>query len=217
MELWKRLKATNKPIVLYGMGNGADRILNVMEQRGIKASGVFASDDFVRHQTFRGFTVERYDELKDRFGDMVILLAFGTHRSEVLDCVRTLMAEQEVYAPDVPVAGDTLFDEAFLQLHRAEFETVYHMLADEQSKRVYENVIRSKLTGEIEPLFACESSVEEAWGLFGLGNQESYLDLGAYTGDTVERFLYFTGGKYRQIWAVEPDIKNYKKLVKNMM
>ena len=27
MELWERLKDAKKPIVLYGMGNGADRIL----------------------------------------------------------------------------------------------------------------------------------------------------------------------------------------------
>ena len=31
MELWKRLKTAKKPIVLYGMGNGADRILDAME------------------------------------------------------------------------------------------------------------------------------------------------------------------------------------------
>ncbi len=215
MELWKRLKETDKPIVLYGMGNGADRILDVMEERGIRASGVFASDDFVRYQSFRGFTVERYDELKERFGDMIILLSFGTHRPEVMARIRSLMKEQEVYAPDVPVAGDTLFDESFLNLHRSEFEKVYQSLADQQSKAVFENVIRSKLTGEIEPLFACETAPEEAWSLLELGEQESYLDLGAYTGDTVERFLHYTGGKYHHIWAVEPDVKNYKKLLKN--
>ena len=81
--------------------------------------------------------------------------------------------------------------------------------------KVFENVIRSKLTGEIEPLFNCESSVEEAWGLFNLGMDESFLDLGAYTGDTVERFLHFTNQRYRHIWAVEPDFKNFKKLLKN--
>lgn len=215
MELWKRLKTTDKPIVLYGMGNGADRILDVMEGRGIKAAGVFASDDFVRHQQFRGFTVGSYGELKAYFGDMIVLVSFGTHRPEVLANIRAIMAEQEVYVPDVPVAGETIFNADFLTLHYNELERVYHMLADEQSRLVFKNVVRSKLTGEIPPLFECASSVEEAWGLFQLTEKERYLDLGAYTGDTVERFLRFTNGHYQQIWAVEPDHKNFKRLLQN--
>ncbi len=215
MELWKRLKNADKPIVLYGMGNGADRILDVMAERGIRAEGIFASDGFVRHQQFRGFTVESYAELKARFGEMIVLISFGTHRPEVLNNVRSIMAEQEMYAPDVPVAGETLFDEEFLNTHYEELSRVYHMLEDDQSRLVFKNVVRSKLTGEINPLFECESSVDEAWGLFGLGGEETFLDLGAYTGDTVARFLHYTNGRYQKIWAVEPDIKNFKRLVNN--
>lgn len=215
MELWKRLKTANKPIVLYGMGNGADRILDVMETRGIKASGVFASDGFVRHQQFRGFTVCSYNELKAQFGDMIVLVAFGTHRQEVIANVRAIMAEQEVYVPDVPVAGEALFNESFLERHRKEFEQVYQMLADEQSRTVYRNILRAKLTGEIQPLFDCETEPEEAWELMGLNEQEIYLDLGAYTGDTVQEFITACKGCYKRIVAVEPDIKNYKHLVKN--
>lgn len=215
MELWKRLKNTDKPIVLYGMGNGADRILDVMKARGIEASGVFASDGFVRHQQFRGFTVSSYEELKQQFGEMIVLVSFGTHRAEVLANVRAIMAEQETYAPDVPVAGETLFDEAFLEKHRSKFEQVFAMLADDRSRLVYQNILRAKLTGEIPPLFECESDPREAWELLELSDDEIYLDLGAYTGDTVQRFLAFTEGKYRQIIAVEPDLKNYNKLLKN--
>ena len=102
-DLWQRLKNTDKPIVLYGQGDGADKIINECERHGIIISGVFASDDFVRHQTFRGFTVCSYGELKAEFGDVVVLLAFGTHRPEVMDNVKKIMEEQEVFAPDVPV------------------------------------------------------------------------------------------------------------------
>lgn len=215
MELWKKLKDADKPIVLYGMGNGADRILDVMEARGIVASGVFASDGFVRHQTFRGFTVCSYDELKEQFGDMIVLIGFGTHRQEVLENIRRVMGEQEVYVPDVPVAGETLFDSAFLECHRNEFEKVYSMLADEFSRKTFKNIIHAKLSGEIRPLFDCETTSEEAISLLGLSDHEGYLDLGAYTGDTVERFLTTVHGKYDHIVAVEPDQKNYNRLLLN--
>lgn len=212
MELWKKLKNTHKPIVLYGMGNGADRILDELERCGLQASGVFASDGFVRHQSFRGFTVCSYAEMKKKFDEMVVLVSFGTHLTEVMDRIRELMTEQETYAPDVPVAGETIFNEAFLQQNKDAISRVYEMLADEQSKKVYECVIRSKLTGELSPLFECETDAEEGWSIINPGLNESYLDLGAYTGDTIQGFLDHTDGKYRHIIAVEPDSKNFKKL-----
>ena len=45
-----------------------------------------------------------------------------------------------------------------------------------------------------------------------LTENESFLDIGAYRGDTVEQFLSFTNGKYSNILAVEPDEKSFKKL-----
>ena len=34
-ELWQYLKTAKKPIVLYGMGNGAEKILDTLEKFGI--------------------------------------------------------------------------------------------------------------------------------------------------------------------------------------
>ncbi len=215
MELWSYLQQSNKPIVLYGMGNGADRILDVLESRGLKAAGVFASDGFVRHQSFRGFTVGSYGELKEQFGDMNVLLAFGTHRADVMENVKRIMQEQDVFAPDVPIAGEELFDQAFLQVHRKEFEAAYALLADDKSREVYQKVIEAKLTGAIRPLLDCETEPHEAYALLGLTDSEHYLDIGAYTGDTVLRFLQWTDGRYFRIDAVEPDQKNFLRLQKN--
>ena len=110
MDLWNNLKSTKKKIVLYGMGNGADKIIRVLEHYGVEVSGVFATDGFVRNKIFHGFNLTTYDSLKEQFGDMVILLAFGSAREEVFLNVRKLMSEQEFYAPDVPVYGDNLFN-----------------------------------------------------------------------------------------------------------
>lgn len=42
-SVWSRLKEETRPIVLYGMGDGADKILAQFDRLGIRASGVFAS------------------------------------------------------------------------------------------------------------------------------------------------------------------------------
>ena len=42
--LWEYLRCAEKPVVLYGMGDGALKILAVCRQYGIPIAGIFASD-----------------------------------------------------------------------------------------------------------------------------------------------------------------------------
>ena len=83
MDLWNYLKQTKKPIVLYGMGNGADKIISVLNRYDIKVAGVFASDGFVREKYFHGFKVTDYKTAKETFGDMVVLVCFGSIENSV--------------------------------------------------------------------------------------------------------------------------------------
>jgi len=213
--MWNHLKNTTKPIVLYGMGNGADRVLDELAARGIEAAGVFASDEFVRGHSFRGFPVTTYAAAKERFGEMIVLVCFGSSLPDVMARIRRIAAEQELYLPDLPVCGGALFDEAMYAANKAELDALRARLADEQSVRVFDNIIQYRLSGRIDPLSACETTPDEAYeNILKLSHRETYLDLGAYNGDTVAEFLAHVSD-YEQIIALEPDPKNYKKLIKN--
>lgn len=213
--MWDYLKTVPKPIILYGMGDGALKIMEQLKQRDIPVAGIFASDGFVRGHSFQGFPVLSYSEAKEKWGAMCVLLCFGSQRPEVLQLIRQVAGEQELFAPDVPVIGEGLFTSHYAAEHRTELEQVYAALADEQSRLVFRNVISYKLTGKINYLFDCESTPQEAWsGLIRPSREESYLDLGAYTGDTIREFVG-QAGEYRAIYAVEPDPKTYGKLLKN--
>lgn len=212
MDLWNYLKQTKKPIVLYGMGNGADKIISVLNRYDIKVAGVFASDGFVREKYFHGFKVTDYKTAKETFGDMVVLVCFGSSLPDVIANIKRIAGEQELYAPDVPVYGDVLFNADYVSNNKGQLEWVYNRLADETSKRVFENAVMYKLTGKIDYLFNCETPPKEIYeNILHLSNGEIYFDLGAYRGDTVEEFLSVVSG-YKKIIAVEPDFKTYNKL-----
>ncbi len=214
-DLWQYLKAAKKPIVLYGMGNGADKIINVLNGYGIQIKGVFATDGFVRDKYFHEFKLTTYDVLKEQFGQMIVLLSFGSGREEVFRNIERISAEQEFFIPDVPVYGDGLFTNAFYNEHKADFDFVYSHLADELSKKTFENIISYKISGKFRYLYDCETEVDEAYSTFlKFGNNESYLDLGAYNGDTVLDFISRVEA-YNSITAVEPDIKTFVKLNRN--
>ncbi|MBQ8740883.1 MAG: FkbM family methyltransferase [Clostridia bacterium] len=211
-DLWNYLKETTKPIVLYGMGNGADKIISVLNKYDIKISGVFASDGFVRQKVFHGFNVTDYKTAKQNFGDMIVLVCFGTALPDVIGNIKRIASEQELYAPDVPVYGDTLFDMQYVSDNKKQLEQVYNRLADDVSKNVFKNVVMYKLTGKINYLFDCETPSDEVYEkILKFNDSETYFDLGAYRGDTVAEFLA-NAHKYDKIVAVEPDFKTYNKL-----
>lgn len=214
-SVWERLRECTKPIVLYGMGNGADKILDWCEANGVEVAGVFASDEFVRGQSFRGFTVERYDALKERLGEeLLVVIAFASERSEVLERFAELAKEQEVLAPHLP-----LFDEeetvsaAWLDKYENELQQVYNLLADEQSRLVFSATLNYKLSGKIKYLFECTTQrVTDIRTLLAPTQDEVYMDLGAYNGDTIRELGELTDWRWREIVAVEPDRRNCRKL-----
>lgn len=214
-DLWTALKEAHKPIVLYGMGNGADIVISVCEKYGIKVSGVFASDGFVRAKTFHGMPVTDYETARRTFGDMIVLLCFGTSLLPVIENIKRISGENEFYAPDVPVCGDTLFCAEYYEKRKAAFDEIYARLCDGTSRKTFENIVRYKLSGDINYLFACETDKDEPYETFlELTGSETYLDLGAYRGDTVLSFIGRVKN-YKKIVAVEPDEKSYKKLCAN--
>ena len=82
--VWDRMKKTKKSIALYGMGNGAQMILDVCQQKQIPVAEIFASDEFVRGHSFAGYKVKRLSELEEIYDDLFIVVAFGVHHPQML-------------------------------------------------------------------------------------------------------------------------------------
>ena len=212
-SVWKNMRSCGLPLVLYGMGNGADAVLDRMAAEGLPAAGIFASDEFVRGQNFRGFKVEHYSDIKAQLENFAVVIAFASELPEVINRFKALAAEHTVFAPHLPLyAGSEEVTNAWLEKYAGRLQNVYNKLADEQSRKVFANVLNYKLSGKPEYLWQCETDrTEDLTQLFTFGNEESYLDLGAYDGDTVREFLQLTGGSYKKITAVEADRRNYRK------
>lgn len=215
MYLWDYLHSCQKPILLYGMGNGGDKIFELAEQHHISISGVFASDDHAGGQIFHGHTVVSFKEILKEFPNPVILLAFGTERPELIAHIRSIAGRYTVLSPDLPLCGGTHISPDYVTNEKTRIEAARSLLADEISKSVFDELLTFKLSGELAPLFRCETPQDEGFSLLTLTSRERYLDLGAFTGDTIETFLRLTEGKYSSIDAFEPDQRNFKKLQAN--
>ena len=212
-DIYELLNDTKSPIIIYGMGNGADKIINELENRRIPVCGVAASDDFVRGQSFRGFKVQKISEVLEVYPNPIIIIAFGTALPEVMERIFALSEKITVLAADVPVYGDNIWCRGFYEENKEDIEKTHELLADEQSRLVFENILHFKLTGRLSYLRKAYSDKREVFSeILCLDAEESYLDLGAYRGDTIDEFLRYTDGSYSHITALEPDRKNFAKL-----
>lgn len=212
--LWSALQAADRPIVIYGMGNGAEKVLDACAEHSIPIAGIFASDDFVRYQSFRGFTVKRYADLIEELDEgFIILIAFSAFTDELLARIHTLCETHTVYAPDFDVFTSRYPAPDFAESHAQDLEKAFALLSDARSKDVFRILTDYKATGLALPFFdAHDGRAESIRELLQLHDHERYLDLGAYRGDTVAEFLEATEGRFDSIDAFEPDPKNRQKL-----
>ena len=138
IDLWSYLSTTQKTVVMYGMGNGADKILNVCQKYNIEIADFFASDGFVRGHSFHGKTVLSYSQVKEKYGkeNIIILLSFGSSLPNVLSLFKAVNSECEAYAPDVPVCGENIFTLDFFYENQEKILKARSLLADELSKHI---------------------------------------------------------------------------------
>ena len=213
-DMWEELKKETRPIVVYGMGNGADKLFDRLAEYGISVNEVFASDGFVRGHSYRGYKVKSFSEIKESYTDFVILLSFASNREEVVDMISAIDSEYDMYVPDMPVADITeYFDHKFYNEHYDEIIRAFNSLSDNESRAIFSSVINYKITGRAKYLLECYSTRDEIYSLMPTEKIAVTVDAGAYNGDTArEAKCYFS--HLKKIFALEPDKRNYKKLVK---
>ncbi len=215
VDMWEYLKNSEKDIVLYGMGNGADKIISQLEKYGLSVSDFFASDDFVRGQYFHSKKVLKFTEIKEKYDNFVVLVSFGSELCEVIANIEKIDGEAELYLPDVPVAGEEIFTREFFALNKELFEEAFNLLSDNRSREVFFDMIMYKLTGKLRYLLSHTDTDEAVYNeLLKCSSYKSAVDLGAYNGDSAG-FMAKQFCALGDIIAFEPDKKNFDKLLKN--
>lgn len=215
-NIWDTLCETTLPIVLYGMGDGADMVISALEERGVEFSDIFASDAFVRGQMFHGKRVKTYKEIEEIYDDFFVVMCFAVRDDKTISDVKKIACKHPFAAPNVPIVNDGLFTREYIEEHDREFDLAFSLLADDESKKNYLDILNFKVSGKIEYLFSAEKEKEYIYkNVLCADSQSVFIDLGAYDGDTVREFCGSVGKEYKKIYAFEADEKNFKKLQKN--
>lgn len=95
-----------------------------------------------------------------------------------------------------------------------QIDSVFSLLEDDKSKKVFSTLIEIRKTGDIQLLndILFDNIQYFDKDVWHFSNDEILLDVGAFTGDTILEFLKFTDYKYKKIIAMEANSETFNIL-----
>ncbi len=209
-SLLESLSQETRPIFLYGMGNGAEKIYSYLCENNISIQGVVASDGFVRGQSFLDFTVIPISQAEKEHGQLCLVLCFGLE-GEKSRFLWDLAKKHRLYSPNLPVFGEGVCDKKYILENIESFERLYGILADDESKEIFLSLLKYNVTGDFNYL-NCGNGLVAPKEFYN--HRARHIDVGAYDGDTANEFVS-ESQTYSDIVAFEPDANTFKKLKNN--
>ncbi len=194
-------------VVVFGAGNTSVLYRKCFEREGIHP--IYYIDNSVAKQgnVFQGVTVislEKLVSLRKTFDKPVLVLICS---AQITVC-RQIRLQLQKYNID-----HTTVDAVVFEKNADKIKKVYNSLDDDLSKDVYGQLIQSRINNI--PIIESLVSNDQYFLLppfIERSQNEVFVDLGAYVGDTVEQYINKKSGVFGGIYAFEPDVVNFSAL-----
>lgn len=205
-------------VILYGAGSKGKQAIELLRRYGVEPAAICDSDRNKWGRNFEGLEIEDYEIVRPRLtGKVYMLLTVSSGFAREIknsrpwggDIVRQLC---------IPFKTEVeLLSDAEIMTCWEELEESYESLADDISRQVFEKTVGYKVTGDYLPLFDYLETNEPNLGffdteLFSQRRDHVYVDVGAFTGDSLLSFAMAARGSYKEIVAFEGDKGIYKSL-----
>jgi FkbM family methyltransferase len=209
------LKQRADPIVLYGAGRIGRAVCDVCIANDISITRIC---DRNVSGSYRGIEIIDPQTLRLYFADACVVVCSYDYNREICDDLYKLGFGAEQI---LPYPFDCSYFESVdgFKRHFEGYSRAYDFFDDERSKNLVLDRLRMYLL-DVPLTVNTQSDCYYEDGIISLGNEETFVDAGAYTGDSAEAFIdKFTraarGGKYR-VYSFEPDTGNYEQAVHNL-
>lgn len=212
--VFDEIKKYKQPVWIYGAGSIADIVNNKLLEHDIHIDGAFVDKDYWTSELRIGdISVSAYESLSFK-GNYVMVMGMGdyslAHKIEDKDPLlsKTFFLIRLAHVDDLR----SMQNEIVLNL--TNFERVKRTLQDDLSRRCLDAFIETFLYGDVQTMLSCYSGHDGFFdnSIYTLKPEASFLDIGAYVGDTISLFDKSTKGKFRKIWAIEADPKSFGRL-----
>ncbi len=209
-NVYSDIAAHRLPVVVYGAKSYAEYITKCLKSMGIEVYGYAVDQKFFTHDRFLGKPVFVFEEIKKESDQYVFVLGTISRKKYI----QRFLEDASIikYYLDMEVHEAITYD--YIQEYYDAFDETYQWLEDDLSRQTFCAFLNLKISGDI--FYNLEVVQPNQYQYFEkvMAPYKSgvFVDCGAYTGDTVEDYIAWSGGTYKKIYAFEPDENNRQHL-----
>jgi FkbM family methyltransferase len=215
--------AGNQPVILYPSARMARHAALELQTLGVNVLGFGDGNSSLWGTKINGLRVMSADYIAKNHGDAAVFVSSVIYDSSITEMLKSHGITSIVPVtylnhklPNVFVSRDysNAFESAANPRNHSAIREIYNSLCDDQSRLIFRAKLEYYLTFDKQILNSIESPnvIYFDSDILSLGPVESFVDGGAYVGDTLGEFLTACGGQFKEYYAFEPDTSNFEKL-----
>lgn len=206
-----------KTIICWGAGSKGKQTSQLLIEKGIYPVAFCDNNPQLAGGDINGIPIYNYETVREKYKKYCICITATLGNAiKISQGLKSRGETNKICFMANPFKAENKFlDTAEIMKNYEEYEESYMALEDEKSRKIFINFLNWKITGD---QYLTYGETETDWLEFFdrkvIPNRGDYcyLDVGAYTGDTIVRFLVLENGQYNRIIAFEPDDNNFGKL-----
>lgn len=213
-SLADELKSQNLPLVMWGASETAEEVNYYLKKHNIFLADIVVDDKYYSENViFDGKLVLPFSMLEKKYAQVNIILGHSVY--EKISSLDQFSFVNKAYCLFSYVYGmyeKMSIDE--IEEHIDEYKAVGEIFADEMSFQCYMAFLKTKISGNNSYIFEIFEKENSYFNneIFKVNNNEVFMDIGAYEGDTICLFMKENEGQYNHIYAIEPDNISRKNL-----
>lgn len=196
-----------RDILIWGAGNTTELDKSTIIHEGLCPKFFVDNDPEKQGRLMWNIEVIAPSEIKKRCTNPVILIS--TAYPEFCQAILAQMSAMgltEHYMLDAVIWGR----------HIEELLEVYDLLETDASREYFASIILARMKGTQISKTSKNMHYFDMDGFGTVRSEEIFVDCGAYEGDTIEQYLEVKKAVFKEIYAFEPDHKNWNAMAEKI-
>ena len=213
-KILEELKEEKLPIYIWGGGTMGYEVWCRLKESGIHPAGCYYT---INTPILTGqripIEMSSLDEILDSCKEFVVIVGHG-HYEKWMEAARYDEIKR-IYIMANPYIQYRERDMDYVLKNQEYIFRIRNMLKDDESKEVFDLFLDVKFKDDVRSLLMYGKYSGSMYGpaLKDLQDDCTFLDVGAWTGDSIDAFLKEYQGDCKAIYAIEPDKVSYQILL----
>lgn len=218
--------AEYKEIVIFGAGIGGKQTYELLMENNLsdKVKAFSDNNPDKKGTLYLDLPVICPEEIGERYGCSLVLISSTAFNIIKKQLINIGIKENNIYYfQPAGMSLNTESDLEYIKQNLQKYEEVYALLMDEKSKKIYSNILNYRITKNILWLEKMSDLIdEEERQYFDTDILENYefisgfVDAGAYTGDTIQKFFEYFPNWKGAYYSFEAEQEIYQTMCENI-